>query len=692
MIELSLILVLNLVGLLVSIPNGGVLSGPPPGVDGGLARLALAVRGASRATLLKLLRHGGLLTLGTTVLLWLLGVSFTNKTTAWLLLAPLLGGAAALGVASLARQFSHHAVERMASLSSAPPQSVASAIALRAGGAAVGVSEATSSVLVVGVLLLNGNQTSSETHSLIAALAAMTLGASIAGMLVHSVGSAQQLAALYGQSSAYFPLTSAQPVDASANPSRVLELAASANRSLVDGARGLSVSLLAHCSVLIVALHWLKLSPSSPLLLLLPLVRAFGAASALTALFIVRPEDGEPAVRGLWRTWWTSALLALSSAVGACYWLAGRDASVLAIVCVTACGTVPALGHLQGFFQRRSTRTRMASMSVALRSMWRSAGSGGFGAILLAVLALSMGTAAWLGAGVNGTNGPLFGLLLSCATAHACSPVSFAYQVHNHTLHAAGAQIDSPLANPRHPNGRRGSALTVAPTADLQAATVGLTAFPQVTTMAIVVVALGLQVSNSHRLAVPCLAGLAGVLFVLLHDGIMARHVNSAVYGLHNWYEDRFSTLARNEDGSASLPPNYRPAYAACVGAVEKLSLGAASMKLVSVPFLAAAGYWAVSVFASQENSISVPSVATWFLAFASSVGISQSLLSAQAAMPLTGVGMRANSGRTPAASTTGAEAITDAYNHARGSALQLLIETLGALLLLLSVLSQSTS
>lgn len=692
MIELSLILLLNLGGLLVSIPLGR-LAGGLRTTDTGLARLGGAVRGATRTLSVKLLRHGGLLTIGTAAVLSILGYAFAGQTAAWVLLAPLIGGAATLCVAYATLQFTHHAVERMAALSSAPPESVASAIALRAGGASIGISEAISSLIVVGALLVHGNHPGADSGDLVTALAAVSVGASIASMLVHSVTSAQGVAALFGQGSRFFPMAQTRGDNwASENPSRVLELAASANRSLADGARGLSVSLFAQCAALILALQWLGLPPASPLLLLFPLVRAFGSASALAALFIVRPEDGEPAVRGLWRTWLTAALLALSSAVGACYWLAGPDASQLSFVCGATFGITLLAGQLHGAATRRLLPP-LSQLPDVLRGLHQTASSSGFAVILLLALAVSLAGAAWLGAGVGSTNGPLFGLVLACVAVHACCPVGTAFLVHNHTLHAAGRQIASPLATPNRAKGRTTATVTLVPSAELQAIAQSLVALPPATTIAMVLVAFGHNgLGSSRHLVEPCVAGLVGVLLVLLHDTVVARHLHHSAQGLHGWYKERFSKLSRSENGGVVLPDEYRPAYAECLGQVERLALSKVSLTLALVPALVIAGYWAVYVLATPENSISLPGVATWFLAFASSVGISQSLLSTRAATPLPGIVTRTDSEQVRGLPIAGALAVNDAFNQARGSAVQLLIETLGALLLLLSALSQSTS
>jgi len=604
--QLALLLALSLIGVVLAFAFGrlevkrGAVSATVKRAEGALERASVAVLrlGAARgltlvavpalglaAFALVLGEHGSVPALGRAVFLVLALLAGAVSALVQARLALALGTRAASAAAA--------AVARGSARAMRPLLRGAAAVAVFGEGWGVlGVASAFASLYSVrgGFAASGSPELASEVVRLLPAFA---LGAGVAALALSREGSVAATASRIGggSSASLDPATDSHDAR---DPALLAELVGHLTGELLP--RALTSYVCGLCATVSVALLGLSGGESGKgaltWLVLVVLVRGFGAVASVCGVFAARATDEEAPLHALWRGQVSALVVSLFGIGAALFWLQ-RD-HFLPLFCAGSLGllTLALVGQLSCLPLRRGAATARelseARTSGDAGTIARSASSGLAGlwpALVVPALVLSLLERAFAPAVPSSLL-----LVTFAAGALALGPLGLSLASFGLlTTHTRGlvtlARLD---VEPR----RRGGRLE---DAGVQGGAAGST---QVTLALALSLLLGL--SSLGKSGAPAPSGplgfaafgtVAGVVLILLFASRAARSAVAGARLVTAEVEKQLRELPRAH-GLASVPADFTPSYKGCVDAALTAARGASVVELASLlaaPFLVAA-------------------------------------------------------------------------------------------------------
>lgn len=604
MTQLALLLALSLIGVVLAFAFGrlevkrGAVSATVKRAEGALERSSVAVLrlGAVRGlTLLAVPALG----LSAFALLGGARGSVPGIGRAAFLVVVLLAGAAsaliqarlALGLGTRAASSAAAAVARSSARAMRPLIRAAAAVAVFGEGLGIlGVAAAFASLYAVrGGFAVNG-QSAELAVEVLRLLPAFALGAAVAALALSREGSVAATAARIGGGHALDLDASIDAGDAR-DPALLAELVGHLTGELLP--RALTSYVCGLCATISVALLALASGDVAKgalgWLVLVVLVRAFGAVGSVCGVFAARVTDDEAPLRALWRGQASALVVSLFGLGAALFWLEREllvplfAAGSLGLLTMALVGQLSWLPLRRGNSVVRELSDARSSGEAATIARGASSGLASlWPALIVPALVLAFIERALAHAAPSG-------LLLITFTAGALSLSPFALSMAGFGLLATHARGVATLARldpaPRRRAGRLDEAGLLGATAGSTHATLALS-------LSLLVGLLSLTVSGSPApggsLGLSAFATVAGVALVLLFG---ARATRSAVLGarlVSAEVERQLRECSRPPD-TATLPAEFTPSYKGCVEASLNAARGASVLELAGLlvaPFL----------------------------------------------------------------------------------------------------------
>lgn len=604
--QLALLLALSLIGVVLAFGFGrlevkrGPVSATVKRAEGALERASVAVLrlGAVRGLAL-----AGVPALGLAVFALVAGERGTVPATgraAFLVLALLAGAASALvqarlalGLGTRAASSAAAAVARGSARAMRPLLRAAAAVAIFGEGWGIlGVAGAFASLYAVRGGFAGTGESSQLAAEVVRLLPAFALGAGVAALALSREGSIAATAARIGGGQATSLDPSSDDRDAR-DPALLAELVGHLTGELLP--RALTSYVCGLCATVSVAL--LALSSGGepgkePLnwLVLVVLVRGFGAVGSVCGVFAARATDEEAPLHALWRGQVSALAVSLFGLGAALFWL--QRGHFLPLFAAGSLGllTLALVGQLSWVPLRRGTSaTRELSdarsngeagtiargASSGLASLWP--------ALVLPALVLSLLERAFAQATPPG-------LVLVTFAAGALSLSPLALSMAGFSLLATHARGVVTLARLDVEPRRRGGRLE---DASVLGAAAGSTQVTLALSLSLLLGLLSLGSSGasaapSGSLGFAAFATVAGVVLVLL---IAARATRSAVLGARLVAVEVERQLREfpRQQGIPAVPVDFTPSYKGCVEAALNAARGASLVELASLlvaPFL----------------------------------------------------------------------------------------------------------
>jgi hypothetical protein len=601
--QLALLLALSLIGVVLSFGFGrlevkrGPVSVTVKRAEGALERASVAVLrlGAMRGLALLAVPAVGL---GAFALLGTGHSSVPVAGRAVFLVVALLAGAASalvqarltLGLGTRAASAAAAAVARGSARAMRPLLRAAAAVAVFGEGLGIlGVAAAFASLYAVR----GGFAASGETPELAAQIAnllpAFALGAAVTALSLSREGSIAATAARVGGGHAA-ELDATEGGDAR-DPALLAELVGHLTGELLP--RALTSYVCGLCATVSVGLLALAGSEAgkgtSTLLVLVVLVRAFGAIGSVCGVFAARSTDDEAPLRALWRGQASALVVALFGLGAALFWLQREHLLPLLAAGALGLAAMALAGQLSWLPLRRSTLSARelidARGSGEAATIARGASSGLFNlwpALLVPALLL-----AFVERALSHATPP--SLLLVTFAAGALSLNPFALSMAGFGLLATHTRGVVTLARlevePRRRAGRLEDAGVLGGAAGSTHASLALS----------LSLLLGLLAIGGSGAPTP--AGSLGLVVFATVGGVVlllsfaARATRSAVIGsrlVAVEVERQLREFPRHQ-GVTTVPVDFTPSYKGCVEAALDAARGASVIELaalVAVPFL----------------------------------------------------------------------------------------------------------
>jgi Na+/H+-translocating membrane pyrophosphatase len=604
--QLALLLALSLIGVVLSFAFGrlevkrGAVSATVKRAEGALERASVAVLrlGAGRGFLLLAVPALGLSAFAT------LGGDGARSSipavgrAAFLVVVLLAGAASALiqarltlGLGTRAASSAAAAVARSSARAMRPLIRAAAAVAVFGEGLGVlGIAAAFASLYAVRGGFASTGQNAELAVEVLRLLPAFALGAAITALSLSREGSIAATAARVGGGRALELDASIDAGDAR-DPALLAELVGHLTGELLP--RALTSYVCGLCATISVALLALTGGNASrgalTWLVLVVLVRAFGAVGSVCGVFAARVTDDEAPLQALWRGQASALVVSLFGLGAALFWLERElllplfAAGALGLLAMALVGQLSWLPLRRGtvatreFSDNRSggeAATIARGTSSGLASLWP--------ALVVPALVLALVERALAQAAPSG-------LLLVTFAAGALALNPFALSMAGFGLLATHARGVATLARlevePRRRAGRLDDASVLGAAAGSTHATLALS-------LSLLLGLLSLTTSGSPALTaslgLSAFATVAGVALVLLFG---ARATRSAVLGarlVSVEVERQFREFPRQQ--SAATPPtDFIPSYKGCVEAALTAARGASVIELGSLllaPFL----------------------------------------------------------------------------------------------------------
>ncbi len=598
MTQLALLLALSLIGLVLSFAFGrlevkrGVVSATVKRAEGALERAALAVLrlGAGRGFSLLAVPALGL---SAFALLGSSRGSVPASGRAAFLVVVLLAGATsalvqarfALGLATRAASSAAAAVARSSARAMRPLIRAAAAIAVFGEGLGIlGVAAAFASLYAVRGGFASAGQSNELAVEVLRLLPAFALGAAIMALSLSREGSIAATAARVGGGHASQVDASIDAGDAR-DPALLAELVGHLTGELLP--RALASYVCGLCATLSVALLALAGGDTGrgalTWLVLVVLVRAFGAIGSVCGVFAARVTEDEAPLQALWRGQASGLVVSLFGLGAALFWL--ERALIVPLFAAGALGllTMALVAQLSWLPLRRGTSAPRelsdARNSGEAATIARGASSGL--ASLWPALVIPALVLAFVERVLAHSAPP--GLLLVTFAAGALALSPFALSMAGFGLLATHTRGVATLARlefePRRRAGRLDDAGVLGAAAGSTHATLALS-------LSLLLGLLSLAASSSpapsSSLGLSAFATVAGVALVLLFG---ARATRSAVLGarlVSIEVERQLRELPR-QPGAAAVAADFTPSYKGCVEAALKAARGASVLELGSL-------------------------------------------------------------------------------------------------------------
>ena len=604
MTQLALLLALSLIGVVLSFAFGrlevkrGAVSATVKRAEGALERASVAVLrlGAGRGLLLLTVPA-----LGLSAFAMLGGArgSVPGIGRAAFLVVVLLAGAASaliqarltLGLGTRAASSAAAAVARSSARAMRPLIRAAAAVAVFGEGLGVlGVAAAFASLYAVRGGFASTGSSADLAVEVLRLLPAFALGAAITALSLSREGSIAATAARVGGGRALELDASIDAGDAR-DPALLAELVGHLTGELLP--RALTSYVCGLCATISVALLALTTGNAGKgaltWLVLVVLVRAFGAVGSVCGVFAARVTDEEAPLQALWRGQASALAVSLFGLGAALFWLerelllplfAAGALGLLAMALVGQLSWLPLRRRTPAAREFADTRgggeaaTIARGTSSGLASLWP--------ALVVPALVLALVERA-----LAQTAPP--GLLLLTFAAGALSLSPFALSMAGFGLLATHARGVATLARlelePRRRAGRLDDASVLGAAAGSTHATLALSLSLLLGLLSLTV---GASPALTGSLGLSAFATVAGVALVLLFG---ARATRSAVLGarlVSVEVERQFREFPR-QPSAAALPTDFTPSYKGCVEAALTAARGASVLELGSLllaPFL----------------------------------------------------------------------------------------------------------
>jgi len=596
--QLALLLALSLVGVVLAFGLGrlevkrGHVSVTVKRAEGALERASVAVLrlGAGRGLTLSAVPVVGL---GGFALLGGEHGSVSAVGRAVFLAVALLAGAAsalvqarlALGLGSRAASSSAAAVARGSASAMRPLLRAAAAVAIFGEGWGVlGVAAA-----FAGLYAVRGGFAVSGGSPLLAAeiarmLPAFALGAAVTALSLSREGSIAAAAARVGSGQATELDASPERGDAR-DPALLAELVGHLSGELLP--RALTSYVCGLCATVSVALLALSSSEAGKgalgWLVLVLLVRGFGAVASACGVFAARATDDETPVHALWRGQASALLVSLFGLGAALFWLQREHWLPLFAAGALGLLTMAVVGQLSWLPLRRGTATTReltdARSGSEAATIARGASSGlasSWPALVVPALMLGLAERAF-----SHTTAP--GLLLVTFAAGALSLGPLALTLAGFGLLATHTRGVVTLARlevePRRRGGRLDEAGVLGGAAGSTHATLALSASAL---LGLLSLRAGTSPAPESSLGFAAFATVAGVVLVL---SFAARATRSAVVGARLVAVEVERQLREfpKQHGALAVPADFTPSYKGCVEAALSAARSASVLELGSL-------------------------------------------------------------------------------------------------------------
>ncbi|HEX2870341.1 MAG TPA: sodium/proton-translocating pyrophosphatase [Polyangiaceae bacterium] len=601
MTQLALLLALSLIGVVLSFGFGrlevkrGQVSATVKRAEGALERAGVAVLrlGAARGLALAVVPALGLATFA------LLGgergsVPAVGRA-AFLVVAVLAGAASALvqarlalGLGTRAASAAAGAVARGSARAMRPLIRAAAAVAIFGEGFGVlGVAAAFASLYAVRGGFAAAGGSPDLGAEVVRMLPAFALGAAVTALALSREGSIAATAARIGASQAGELDSSSEGRDAR-DPALLAELVGHLTGELLP--RALTSYVCGLCASVSAALLALSSSATAKSalswLVLMVLVRGFGAIGSVCGVLAARASDEEAPLLALWRGLGSALAVSLFGLGAALFWLEREHMLPLFAAGALGLASMALVGLLSWLPLRRGPSTTRelndARASGEAASIARGAGSGLAGlwpALVVPAVALA-GLERAVGQSVPA------GLLLVAFAAGALALAPFALSLAGFGLlatHARGVVTLARLEVEPRRRGRLEEASVLGSAAGATHASLALAL-----SLLLGLLSLTTPQAPAGSLGVAAFATVGGVVLVLV---LAARATRSAVHGarLVSVEVERQLREFPRQQGVLSVPADFTPSYKGCVEAAFDAARAASSLELGSLlaaPFL----------------------------------------------------------------------------------------------------------
>jgi Na+/H+-translocating membrane pyrophosphatase len=602
--QLALLLALSLIGVVLAFGFGrlevkrGPVSATVKRAEGALERASVAVL---RLGALRGLALAGVPALGLATFALVAGERGSVPApgrAAFLVLALLAGAASALvharlalGLGTRAASSAAAAVARGSARAMRPLLRAAAAVAIFGEGWGIlGVAGAFASLYAVRGGFAATGESSQLTAEVVRLLPAFALGAGVAALALSREGSIAATAARIGGGQAAALDASADSRDAR-DPALLAELVGHLTGELLP--RALTSYVCGLCATVSVALLALSGGEAGKgtlaWLVLVVLVRGFGAVGTASGVFAARATDEEPPLHALWRGQVSALVVSLFGLGAALFWL--QREHFLPLFAAGALGllTLALVGQLSWLPLRRGTSAAReltdARSGGEAGTIARGAGTGLaslWPALLVPALVLSL-----LERALAHSAPP--GLVLVTFAAGALSLSPLGLSLAGFGLLATHARGVVTLARLDVAPSRRAGRLE---DAGVLGAAAGSTHVTLALSLSLLLGLLSLGGSGapapSGSLGFAAFATVVGVVLVLL---FAARATRSAVLGARLVAAEVERQLREfpRQQGVSAVPADFTPSYKGCVEAALNAARGASLVELASLlvaPFL----------------------------------------------------------------------------------------------------------
>jgi Na+/H+-translocating membrane pyrophosphatase len=595
--QLALLLALSLMGVVLSFGFGrlevkrGPVSATVKRAEGALERASVAVLRLGAARGLVLLGVPALGLSGFALLGGGQGSIPAPGRAAFLVVALLAGAASALvqarltlGLGTRAASSAAAAVARGSVRAMRPLLRAAAAVAIFGEGWGIlGVAAAFASLYAVRGGFAATDESTALVGEVVRLLPAFALGAAVASLALSREGSVAATAARVGGGQATFDASSER--DDARDPALLAELVGHLAGELLP--RALTSYVCGLCATVSVAL--LSLSGGDggknalSWLVLMVLVRGFGAVGSVCGVFAARATDEEAPLHALWRGQASALLVSLFGLGAALFWLQREHWLPLFAAGALGLATLALVGQLSWFPLRRGTSasrelsearssgeaaTIARGASAGLASLWPALV---LPALVVGLLerALSRGTPA--------------GLVLVTFAAGALSLAPLALSMAGFSLLTTHARGVVALARLEVEARRRSSRLEDASVLGAAAGSTHVTlALALSLLLGLLSLSSGAAPAASGSLGFAAFATVTGVALVLL---FAARATRSAVLGARLVAVEVERQLREfpRQQGVPTVPSDFTPSYKGCVEASLNAARAASVLELAGL-------------------------------------------------------------------------------------------------------------
>jgi Na+/H+-translocating membrane pyrophosphatase len=604
--QLALLLALSLMGVVLSFGFGrlevkrGPVSATVKRAEGALERASVAVLRLGAARGLALLSVPALGLTGFALLGGGQGSIPAPGRAAFLVVALLAGAASALvqarlalGLGTRAASSAATAVARGSARAMRPLLRAAAAVAIFGEGWGIlGVAAAFASLYAVRGGFAATGESTALVGEVVRLLPAFALGAAVASLALSREGSVAATAARVGGGQATFDASSERDDARDArDPALLAELVGHLAGELLP--RALTSYVCGLCATVSVAL--LSLSGGDggkgalSWLVLVVLVRGFGAVGSVCGVFAARATDEEAPLHALWRGQASALLVSLFGLGAALFWLQREHWLPLFAAGALGLATLALVGQLSWFPLRRGTS--------AARELSEARSSGEAATIARGASAglASLWPALILPALVVGllertlSHGTPAGLLLVTFAAGALSLSPLALSMAGFSLLTTHARGVVALARLEVEARRRSSRLDDAGVLGAAAGSTQVTlALALSLLLGLLSLSSGAAPAASGSLGFAAFATVTGVALVLL---FAARATRSAVVGARLVAVEVERQLREfpRQQGVPTVPSDFTPSYKGCVEASLNAARAASVLELAGLlgaPFL----------------------------------------------------------------------------------------------------------